>query len=126
MVMIHTPTYFLLKIINEIFNKFDTIKILDILNDKLEFQNKLKITITQDVLDKDTHLCDDNMFDHKEFCNINDIVKSIPNPDNYNCNINKLKENNNIRLRGLQSTLNEEKTQTDSIIKDINYIFQKL
>ena len=114
------------KIINEIFNKFDTIKILDILNDKLEFQNKLKITITQDVLDKDTHLCDDNMFDHKEFCNINDIVKSIPNPDNYNCNINKLKENNNIRLRGLQSTLNEEKTQTDSIIKDINYIFQKL
>jgi len=114
------------KILNEIFNKLDTHDILNIINNKLNTQNKIKIDISQEILDRDTHLCDDNLFEHKDFCNINDIIKPIPNPDNYNCNVNKLKENNNIRLKGLKTIMNQEKIEEDKINMDINYIFQKL
>jgi hypothetical protein len=114
------------KILNELFNKFDNFNIFNILHDRLNIQNKLKIDISSSILDRDMHLCDDNLFEHKDFCNINDLIKPIPNPDNYKCNSNKLKENGNIRLKGLENTINEEKIQSDKINMDINYIFQKL
>ena len=40
-----------------------------------------------DIKNKDTHLCEDNIFDHEEFCNPkDDITKEIPDSDIYNCN----------------------------------------
>jgi len=114
------------KILNEIFNKLDDIDILNVLNNKLNIQNKIKIDISQEILDRDTHNCDDNLFDHTQFCNLDDIIKPIPNQDNYKCSVNKLKENNNIRLKGLKTTVNQKKMEQEKIVSDINYIFSKI
>ena len=93
--------------LTKIFNKFD-----NFINDnddpikkRLLEQSKVKIKIPDDILNKDTHLCDDNLFDHEEFCLDNDISKPLPpDPMKFKCNESKLKVDNNIVLKGNNSS----------------------
>jgi len=113
-------------ILNEIFDKFYTYnKDNDIIKNRLilKSKNEFKFDITN-ITNKDTHLCDDNLFNHTDFCKNEDVTKPIPNPDNWNCKNNKLKEDKNIRLRGLISSKKEESDKNSILNNNINYIFK--
>lgn len=111
------------KILNEIFDRFDSIG-KDMIKEKLIKRSKIEFKFDGNIINKDTHLCDDNLFDHKDFCQEIDVIKPIPVNNKWNCENNKLRENNNIRLRGLKSSKIEEKEKFDKLSKDINYVFE--
>lgn len=112
--------------VDEIFVQFDDNNILDQIKQKLNIQ--LEIDISQDILDKDRHKCDDNLFEHNEFCNIKeDKSKEIPNPDINNCNNSHLKKDNTIILDSIAKNIQKEsqsvnektKENADYLIKEI-------
>ena len=105
------------QILTEIFNDFDNTT-RDIIKERLIKQAEVEIKISDDILAKDTHLCDDNLFLHKEFCLNDDVTKPIPKPDKWNCNNSKLKIGDNIVLKGINSSIEEEKkSQQDKFTK---------
>ncbi len=102
------------QILTEIFNDFDK-NTQDIVKERLIEQSKVKIEINDNILNRDTHLCDDNLFQHIDFCLNEDVVKPIPTPDKWNCNNSKLKIDNNILLKALGSSTKEiEQYQQDN------------
>jgi len=112
-------------ITDKIFDNFDTI--LDTIKNKLN--EKADITIKQHILDKDRHKCDDNLFDHIDFCNINeDIIKDIPIPDINNCNNSHLNKDNKIVLENIRKNLVEQQLKSINIETktNIDYLISKL
>jgi hypothetical protein len=111
-------------ITDKIFNNFD--KILDTIKNKLN--EKADITIKQNILDKDIHKCDDNLFDHIDFCNINkDISKVIPIPDINNCNNSHLNKDNKIILDSISTNIQREsQTVNEKTKKNVEYLIEKL
>jgi len=112
-------------ITDKIFDNFDTI--LDTIKNKLN--EKADITIKQNILDKDRHKCDDNLFDHIDFCNINDdIIKDIPIPDINNCNNSHLNKDNKIVLENIRKNLVEQQLKSINIETktNIDYLISKL
>ncbi len=102
------------QILKEIFDDFDN-NTKDVIKERLLKQSNIQININDNVLQKDTHLCDDNLFLHKDFCLTQDVTKPIPNPDKWKCNQSKLKSGNNIVLKGLISSQNEKNIQDTKI-----------
>ena len=83
------------EILEEIFTIFDSdTTVTNVLIDKKD----KTVSVDQNFLDNDTHKCDDNLFNHTEFCNSVDISKPIPIYDENNCANNKLLKNGQIVL----------------------------
>ena len=114
------------KYLTKIFDKFDKFdkENDDPIKKRLLEQSKVKIKIPDDILNKDTHLCDDNLFDHEEFCLDNDISKPLPpDPMKFKCNESKLKVDNNIVLKDIRSSYAEQtKKRTEYNNNIINYL----
>jgi hypothetical protein len=112
------------KILNEIFDKFE--KKNDPVKERLINQSTVKINISNDILNKDIHLCDDNLFDHKDFCLDHKVSKILPeNKNKWNCNDNKFKVDDKIVLKTVSESnteqLNVEKfDELEHIIKIVN------
>jgi hypothetical protein len=104
------------QILKEIFDDFDK-NTKDVIKERLLKQSNIQINISDNILQKDTHLCDDNLFLHKDFCLTQDVTKPIPNPDKWKCNQSNLKSGNNIVLKGLISSQNEQKLKKENIVK---------
>jgi hypothetical protein len=105
------------KYLTKIFDKFDK-ENDDPIKKRLLEQSTVQIKISNDILNKDTHLCDDNLFDHEEFCLDNDISKPLPpDPMKFKCNESKLKVDNNIVLKGNNSSKKN--------LKYANFIYRK-
>jgi hypothetical protein len=105
------------QILIEIFDDFDN-NTRDIIKERLIKQSQAKIEINDNILNRDTHLCDDNLFIHKEFCLNEDVVKPIPEDNKWNCNNSKLRIGNNIVLKALDSSKKEiEEYQKDNFKK---------
>ena len=118
-------------ILNTIFRKFDTDNIMDKIHKKLKSVSEIKIS--QEILDKDVYECDDNLFNHNEFCQINDVLKPIPAQNQFNCDKSKNIENKNIKLKGIVSTkkdnemkLIETRNKTKEAHNDIDYVLKKI
>ncbi len=115
-------------ILNRIFDKFDRDNVMNKIFTKLNSVDSVKIEISQEILDKDRHLCDDNIFDHKEFCQIEDINKDIDDNNIKYCEFAKY--GNTYKLKGLKSTLNDEKTELkesqNDTVNDISYLIKKI
>ena len=121
-------------ILIELFDKFNNLNSNNPIKEKLIESSQVEIQISNDllneILNKDTHKCDDNLFEHKDFCLENDIEKPFPNPDIWNCNMSKYKDKDKIILNGLQSSklIEEEEEYKKGSSKDnldpiIDYIF---
>ena len=119
-------------ILTKIFNKFDNNKIMDIIDSKLKSTDSSIIDISDDILNRDTHKCDDNLYTHKEFCQINDIVKPFDTNNNFNCMNSKykLEGESKIKLKGLTTTINEESSEqiknNEETRNNIKYILEKI
>lgn len=112
--------------VDEIFSQFDKNNILVHIKEKLDIQSE--IIITQEILDKDRHKCDDNIFEHNEFCNINeDISKEIPDPDINNCNNSHLKKDNKIILDSIAMNVRKEsQTFNEKTKENADYFIQQI
>jgi len=107
------------KYLTKIFDKFDK-ENDDPIKKRLLEQSTVQIKISNDILNKDTHLCDDNLFDHEEFCLDNDISKPLPpDPMKFKCNESKLKVDNNIVLKGNKSSKKNLEIENFIYIKNI-------
>jgi hypothetical protein len=103
-------------ILNNIFEKFDQNNIMNIIHDKLKSNDSIKLNISDDILNKDTHKCDDNIYDHKEFCQEDDLNKPIDFNPKFNCVDSKYKfidtdNKTKIKLKGLKTTMNESESE---------------
>ena len=90
-----------------IFYRFDQYKVIDKFNDQLNKLSKIEIKIDDEILKRDIHLCDDTIFDHKEFCLGEDISKPIPPEYENICKDSKLNKDGNILLKKISNS-NEE------------------
>jgi RNase P protein component len=80
----------------------------DFFKEVLESMNKKQISdIKDDISSKDKHYCDDNIFEHKDFCQLNSKEKEIPNKYKDRCK----SETGKYKLIGLQE--NEENKQLE-------------
>jgi len=110
-------------ILNKLFDKIEQLDNNSVKNQLLK-QQSIQLAVSDNIIDKDTHLCDDSLFDHNEFCLDDDSSKKIPVPDNLNCKNNKLNKDGMIVLKGIKTTEEDEsKNNREKVKKIANYVF---
>ena len=85
--------------LDNLFNEFNKFDVMNKINTKLKILKNIEIKIDDEILKRDTHLCDDTIFDHKEFCLDEDISKPIPPEYENICKDSKLNKDGNILLK---------------------------
>ncbi len=92
----------------------------DLLKERLIRSSTISLQFSSDILNRDTHLCEDKIFKYDQLCLDKDVYYDITNEkmkllEKNNCLTSKLREGNRIRLKGLVNSKKEKDLERDQL-----------